>query len=109
MSSRFHNMSMTYEVKGLTGRVFSYDAHVFDYDMGAKTITLYPEWRWSRSTIRQVSRFLRENFGLGYPDVRRAVRRDHGDSGMWELPDRDGWTNGKASDVCGWRIQTAWE
>jgi hypothetical protein len=109
MLRSFHSTSMTYEDYVATGRVFSYDAHVFDYDAIRKTITLYPKWRWSQTTIHQVSRFLRERFGLEYEDVRRAVRRDHGDSCMWEMPDRDGFENGMASVVCGWRIETAWE
>ena len=69
-SKKFHNMNATVEtVRFDNGRVanrlVSYTSVVCDIDMQRKTVCLYPRHRYSRTTTRQVTRFLRER--LGFP------------------------------------------
>lgn len=47
-------------------RLVSYQSNVVDYNETTRTITLYPRWEYSVTTIRQVCRFIQECTGTWY-------------------------------------------
>lgn len=47
-------------------RLVSYQSSVVDYNENTRTITLYPRWEYSVTTIRQVCRFIQECTGVYY-------------------------------------------
>lgn len=49
-----------------TIRLVSYQSTVADYNEDTRTITLYPRWEYSVTTIRQVCRFIQECTGVYY-------------------------------------------
>jgi len=68
-SEKFHNMNATVEtVRFDDGRVVmrlvSYSSVVCDVDLCSKRVYLYPRHRYSVTTTRQVTRFLRERLGF---------------------------------------------
>jgi len=63
-AGKFHSMSATVEYPSDNViRLISYWSIVADYNTKEDTITLYPRWCYSRSTTRQVSRFINECVG----------------------------------------------
>lgn len=53
-------------------RFISYASVVADYNEDTRTITLYPRWEYSRTTMNQVCRFINECTGTHYfvPELR---------------------------------------
>jgi len=61
---QFHYMQAWFGTIGnSTIRLISYQSVVLDIDIANHTITLYPRWQYSRSTVRHVTRFLSEQIG----------------------------------------------
>lgn len=67
---RFHNcnayVTNLYANNEHTIRLVSYQSTVADYNEDTQTITLYPRWEYSVTTIRQVCRFIQECTGVYY-------------------------------------------
>ena len=57
-------------------RLVSYQSSVVDYNETTRTITLFPRWEYSVTTIRQVCRFIQECTGTWYGvDDLRMLRK----------------------------------
>lgn len=69
-SGKFHNcnayVTHLYANNEHTIRLVSYQSTVVDYNEDTRTITLYPRWEYSVTTIRQVCRFIQECTGVYY-------------------------------------------
>ena len=66
-----------------TVRLTSWQSVVVDYNEDTRTITLYPRWQYSSSTIRQVCRFIHECTGVYYnPQDLRMFHKIQEHNGM---------------------------
>ena len=70
-NGRFHKheayVTSHYDANRKTiSRLTSWHSVVVDYNEDTKTITLYPNWQYSSSTIKQVCRFIHECTGVYY-------------------------------------------
>ena len=57
-------------------RLINYQSVVLDINRANHTITLYPRWQYSRSTVRQVTRFLREQIGYVHVEGLRSCLKN---------------------------------
>lgn len=61
-----NNLSCYREGAKSSVRLVPYQSSVVDYNETTRTITLYPRWEYSVTTIRQVCRFIHECTGTWY-------------------------------------------
>ena len=87
-NGRFHKheayVTSHYDANRKTiSRLTSWQSVVVDYNEDTRTITLYPRWEYSVTTIRQVCRFIQECTGTWYGvDDLRMFRKIQERNGM---------------------------